>query len=110
MLPLSNFLIYSNLVVHIAIVIWYSNNVPALTNQFTLSFVRTVLEQVVQTIQSVSKSEIHIISSTEVRISCGNLCHLIGRYTKTQSNKNRICSEFVWTVQPSFGTQAMFQL
>ena len=40
---------------------------------------------------AVSESEIHIFSLTEVQISCGNLCCLIGGYTK-QSNKNRICS------------------
>ena len=33
-------------------------------------------------IQSVCESEIHIFSSTEVQISRGNLCHLIGGYTK----------------------------
>ena len=46
-------------------------------------------------IQSVSKSRIHvhIFSSTEVRISSGNLCHLIAGYTKCSQPK----IEFVQT-------------
>ena len=55
-----------------------------------------MLKQVVQTnsvCQSVSESEIHIFSSTAVRISRGTLCHLIGGYTK----HSQIKREFVQT-------------
>ena len=38
-------------------------------------------------IQSVSESKIHIFSSTAVRISRGNLCYLIGGYTKHSQTK-----------------------
>ena len=44
-------------------------------------------------VQSVSESGVCIFSSTEVKISCGNLCDLIGGYTKHSQTK----IEFVQT-------------
>ena len=47
-------------------------------------------------IQSVSKSEIHVFSSTEVQISCRNLRKFVSlnwRVQQSESNKNRICSD-----------------
>ena len=74
-----------------AIDILYSNNVPAQANHFTHHLLKQCLNRLFKQIQSVSESEIHIFSSTAVRISHGNLCH------QTQSNKNRTCSEN-WSV------------
>ena len=69
-----------------AINIWYSNNVPALANHF----IHHLLEdsnRLFKQIQSVCESEIHILSSTAVRIPHRNLCHLIGGYTKHSQTK-----------------------
>ena len=50
-------------------------------------------------IQFVSKSGICIFSSTEVKTSCGNLCDLIGGYTKHSQTK----IEFVQTTGQAVG-------
>ena len=73
-----------------AINTWYSNNVPAVANHFTLPICSNRL---FKQIHSVSESEIHIFSSIAVRISHGDLCHLIGQYTKHSRTK----IEFVQT-------------
>ena len=61
-----------------AIDIWYSNNVPALAKHFTHHLLEQCSNRLFKQTQSVSESEIHIFSSTAIRISRGNLCHLIG--------------------------------
>ena len=71
----------------------YSNNVPALAIHFTHHLLKHCLNRLFKQIQSVNESEIHIFSSTAVRLSHGNLCHLIGRHTKHSQTK----IEFVQT-------------
>ena len=97
MLPLQNFLIYNNLVA--------MNIRPCnfhLVLKQCLSFSQSIypiicLNRFFKQIQSVSESEIHLFSSNEVQISCGNLCHLTeggGRVHQTLSVKQtRICSD-----------------
>ena len=76
-----------------ALDIWYSNNVPALANHFTHHLLEQCSNRLFKQIQSVSESEINIFSSTAPRISRGNLCHLIGGYSKHSQTK----IEFVQT-------------
>ena len=67
--------------------IWYSNNVSALADYFTHHLLEQCLNRLFKQTQSVSESEIHIFSLTAVRISCRNLCHLTGGYTKHSQTK-----------------------
>ena len=68
-----------------AIVIWYSNDIPALANQFILPFVQTEF--------SLSANQSYLQFSCSSNFRKGNLVSFDWRVHHTESNNDRISSD-----------------